>query len=102
MAAALVEQTQVGELYLQGLLRAQLRLAVRVLVRGAGAVLALVLLLAAVPGAQELRVGPVPLTWLLLGVLVYPALVVAAWVYTRAAERTERRFADLLSGSSDG
>ena len=38
-----------------------------------------------------------PLGWLLLGVLVYPALVALGWAYVRRAERNERDFADILS-----
>ena len=37
-----------------------------------------------------------PLPWLLLGVLVYPALVVGAWLYIRQAERNEAEFSDLV------
>jgi hypothetical protein len=37
-----------------------------------------------------------PLPWLLLGVLVYPALVLAAWLYVRQAERNERDFSELV------
>ena len=39
----------------------------------------------------------IPLPWLLLGVGVYPVLVLLGWRYIRSAERNERDFADLLS-----
>ena len=48
------------------------------------------------PGLSEVDVAGVPLGWLLLGVLVYPALVGLGWVYVRRAERNERDFAELL------
>ena len=38
-----------------------------------------------------------PLGWLLLGVVVYPTLVVLGWAYIRRAERNERDFAELVT-----
>lgn len=101
MRAALVEQTEVGELYLLGLLRAQLRLSLTVVGTGAVLLLGLPLLFAVVPATRELHLGPVPLPWLVLGVLVYPAVVLAAAVYTRLTEQTERRFVDVVAGTSE-
>ena len=43
-----------------------------------------------------LAVGPVPLWWLLLGLLVYPAIFGVGWWYVRLAQRNEDRFAALL------
>jgi len=40
------------------------------------------------------------LGWLLLGVLVYPLLVLLGWVYVRRAELNERHFADLMDGEN--
>jgi hypothetical protein len=37
-----------------------------------------------------------PLSWLLLGVVVYPLLVAGAWWHVRATERVERDFTDIL------
>jgi len=39
-----------------------------------------------------------PVPWLLLGVVVYPALLGLGWVYVRRAERNERDFAELVGG----
>ena len=95
--AALVEQTEVGELYLQGLLRAQLRLALTVIGVGALALLGLPLLFATVPATRSLEVLGLPFPWVVLGVLLYPAMVaVAAW-YVRHAERLERSFTDVVA-----
>lgn len=96
-ATSFVEQTGFGELYLQGLLRAQLRLALIVIGIGALALVGLQLVFALVPATRELRIGPVPFPWLVLGVLLYPAVVGAAAWYTRHAERTERRFVDIVA-----
>lgn len=89
-------ETRLGEVYMGSLLREQLWLAVRVL-----AVLALVVgSLPAVfhlwPGLTGLTVLGAPLPWLLLGVAVYPFLVLLGWRYVRRAERNEQHFLDLL------
>lgn len=90
------EQTAVGEVYLKSLIRTQLRLALTVcttvLLVGGG----LPLVFAWWPDARSVRVLGLGLPWLVLGVLAYPALVAGGWAYVRAAERNERRFADLL------
>ena len=49
------------------------------------------------PPTAELQVGPLPLAWLLLGVLVYPLLVLVGWRYVRQVERNEREFERLVS-----
>jgi hypothetical protein len=90
------EQTEVGELYVSALLRAQLRPALAVLAGLGLALGGLPLLFSLLPRVFDLRVGPMPLPWLLLGVLVYPLLMAAAWWHVRAAERVERDFTDIL------
>jgi len=81
---------------MRSLLREQLVLALQVLA-------ALVLTLGLVPLAFHLfpslgdvRVGPLPLGWLLLGVLTYPWLLLLGWLYIRRVESNERDFADLV------
>ncbi|MGH3661087.1 MAG: hypothetical protein ACRDT8_24610 [Micromonosporaceae bacterium] len=93
-------QTQIGEVYMRSLIRAQLRLALLVL-SAVGLLLAgLPLLFATAPELPQLQLIGLPLPWLLLGVLVHPTLVGAAWFYCRQAERTEREFADLVEPKS--
>jgi hypothetical protein len=92
-------ETALGEVFMRSLLREQLMLALRVL-----AVLALTIgLLPALfhflPELGDVRVGPVPLAWLLLGVLTYPWLVLLGWFYIRQAESNENDFADLVEES---
>ena len=90
------EQTEVGELYVTALLRAQLRPALAVLT---GLVLCLggvPLVFRLAPSLADASVGPLPLPWVVLGVLVYPLLLVAAWWHVRAAERVERDFTEIL------
>lgn len=94
--AALVQQTGVGELYLQGLLRAQLRLGLTVLGVLAAVLLGLPLLFALIPATRSLQVGGLPLPWVVLGVGLYPAMVLLAAWFDRHAGRLERRFAEVM------
>ncbi|MFZ2012238.1 MAG: hypothetical protein WAV00_00255 [Nocardioides sp.] len=87
--------TRLGEVYVDSLMRAQLRLAGYV-------VLALALTLGVLPIALRwLPLGHVhvlgaPLPWLVLGIGVYPWLLALAWWYVRRAERNEAAFEDLV------
>lgn len=90
------EQTGVGELYMTGLLRSQLQAGLALLglvLLGLGGLPVLFLLL---PGLAAYPVGPVSLAWVLLGVAVFPGLVLAAWWHVRTAERIERDFTAFL------
>jgi hypothetical protein len=88
--------TELGHVYMQSLLREQLWLALRILGLLAVTVGILPLAFHLVPGLSEVRLGPVPLSWLLLGVLVYPWLLILGWVYIRRSEANERDFASLV------
>jgi hypothetical protein len=90
------EQTRVGEVYMHSLIQSQLRLGLAVI---AGAVVVLgglPLLFALVPATRTVAVFGVPLPWLLLGVVVYPVLYVAARIYVRHAERIEAEFTEFV------
>jgi uncharacterized membrane protein (DUF485 family) len=91
------EQTPVGEVLVTGLIRTQLALAVRLSLVVAALFGIQPVLFALAPGLAHVSVGGLPLPWLLLGVLAYPAVIVIGWVYVRAAQRNERRFAELVS-----
>ncbi len=95
-AQDLTEQTGLGEVYLAALLRAQLRLALAVLLVVAAVLGGLPLLFLTVPQVRDAHVGPVPLPWLVVGALLYPLIVLVARAYVRGAERIEREFADLM------
>jgi hypothetical protein len=88
--------TRVGAIYMRSLLREQLRLALRVIGTLFATVGALPLLFHLAPGLASLRVLGVPLPWVLLGLLVYPFLLLLGWRYVRRAEENERDFTDLL------
>jgi hypothetical protein len=90
------EQTGLGEVYMRSLLRSQLRLALSVLAATGVLLGGLPLLFALVPSVAEARVLGAPLPWLLLAVLAYPMLWLAARYYVRQAERNEAEFADVL------
>jgi len=100
-AADIDEQTPLGGVYLGSLLRAQLGLAGRVLLALALTVGLLPLLFALVPGLASVRVLGLPLSWVVVGGLSYPWLLVLGWVYVRRAERHERDFAALLGRADD-
>lgn len=90
------EQTRLGEVYMASLIRSQRRLAIGVVVV-IGVVLVGIALLGASAGRfDRLRLGGVALPWLLLGFLVYPALIALGWYTVRHAERTERAFHELI------
>jgi hypothetical protein len=90
------EQTGLGEVYMAALMRAQLRLSVSVLAAAAIGLGILPVLFLVVPATSDLHIWRVPLPWVILGVLVYPVVVLAARYYVRRAEAIERDFADLV------
>ncbi len=94
-AAEIDELTRLGEVYVQSLMRAQLRLASYVVVALVLSLGSLPLLFRVVPEANVHVLG-IPLAWLLLGFAVYPWLLVLAWWYVRRAERNEAAFEDLV------
>lgn len=90
------EETPLGGVYLGSLLREQLLLAARILGLLAITVGVLPLVFFLAPGLADVRVVGLPVAWLVLGLLVYPWLVVLGWIYIRRAERNERDFAELM------
>lgn len=95
------EQTPLGGVYLGSLLREQLYLALRVLGVLALSVGSLPLLFHLFPGLAERHVLGLPLAWLLLGVLVYPWLLLLGRWFVRRAERNERDFVLLLQAEEE-
>jgi hypothetical protein len=89
-------QTPLGEIYMRSLMRSQLRLAFVVLAVLILTLGALPLVFATVPASREAHLLGLPLPWLLLGVLVYPAMLGLGWFYVRQAERNEHDFTDLV------
>lgn len=90
------EETPIGQIYMQSLIEYQLRIA------GAAAGL-IVLLLGSLPLLfvftdwwKELTLFGIPLTWLVLGIIVYPLIILVAWIYVRRVEKAEADFVRLV------
>jgi hypothetical protein len=90
------EQTPLGGVFIASLLREQLALAARILGLLVLTVGSLPLLFRLFPGLADVDVAGLPLAWLLLGVLVYPWLLLLGVRFVRRAERNERDFVILL------
>ena len=88
-----------SEVYLDSLLAAQLRLAGRILLLLGLTVASLPLVFFVLPGLAERQLAGIPLPWLMLGLGVYPLLVLLGWRYVVRAERNERDFVDLTRGT---
>jgi hypothetical protein len=93
------DQTELGVAMLTSLRRAQLRLAVLVVLGVAVVVIGIPLVFLAFPSVREGRVGGLAVGWIVLGVAVFPAICGSAWAYVRLAERNESEFVDLVERS---
>lgn len=95
------QQTEVGDALVRGLVRAQLGLALRLgsLVFGGLAVIAL--LDSIFPAASELTVFGLRPNWLMLGVLVYPAMYGTGRLFVHLAEQSERDFVRVVDSGDE-
>lgn len=92
-------QSEVGEIYVRTLLRAQLRLALTTLLTLGLTIGMLPLVFTLVPALTNRHVLGMPVSWGVLGFGCYPVLVFLAWRYVRRAERNERAFARVVERS---
>lgn len=86
------EHNTAQEFYVRQLIRSQLRLAVAV---ATGLLIMLVgisALLALWPAAYEFILWGLPLPWWVLGIGMYPLIIIAGVLYNRAAARNEQRY----------
>ncbi|WP_067438629.1 hypothetical protein [Nocardioides jensenii] len=90
------DQTLLGTVLMESLLRAQLRLAVLTLAPLVVIAVGLPLAFHLVPSLSDVRVLGAPLALVVLGVLIYPLLILLGWSYVRRAEQHERDFAELV------
>lgn len=97
----LQEQTEVGDALVRGLVRAQLGLALRLGALTLGAMLSLALLDSAFPAFSDLTVFGFRPNWLVLGVLVYPAMYGLGRLYIRLAEQGERDFMSIVDAGEE-
>jgi len=91
----LESDSRLDGVYLDSLLAAQLRLAGRLLLVLAFGVGALPLTFFLAPGLAGKLILGIPVPWLLLGVVVYPVLVLMGWLFVVRAERNERDLVDI-------
>ncbi|MFJ3958646.1 hypothetical protein [Arthrobacter sp. NPDC090010] len=84
-----------AHVYLRSLLRSQLRLALVVAVGFLLIAGTFSALLVWVPWLRGLSVLGVPFEWVLLGVGLFPVILLSAALYTRLAQRNEERYRDL-------
>lgn len=98
-ASEIDAQSEVGEIYVGTLLRAQLRLAVSILVALALTIGTLPLVFTVVPSLTSHHIFGMPVSWGILAFGCYPVLVFLAWRYVRLAERNERAFARVVERS---
>ena len=92
----LEEQTSVGEVLVQHLMKVQLRSALVLAAVTFVPFCGLPAAFWALPEIGDLVVFGVRLPWLLLGVLPFPFLVLVGYLSARNAERNERDFLDIV------
>jgi hypothetical protein len=96
LEAELGEQTELGEVYLRGLMRAQLRLSATIIAFGVAGLGGLPLLFWLIPAAGAMRVLGLPVAWILIGIVVYPVTALVAASYVARATRIESNFTDIV------
>lgn len=89
--------TRIGAILMGSLVTEQRRLAMGVLAVLGLLVVSLPLVFHLFPALADVRLVGVPIPWVLLGVAVYPLMVLLGWLYVRAAEANERDFAELVA-----
>ncbi|HEY0639500.1 MAG TPA: hypothetical protein VGD67_17775 [Pseudonocardiaceae bacterium] len=94
--AEVEEQTGVGEMLVRNLIRAQLSVSLWLTLFVAVTIGALPAVFYYVEDIGEISLLGVRLPWLVLGVLVYPFLLVVGFVYVRYAERNEQTFVNMV------
>jgi hypothetical protein len=75
-------------------MRVQRRLAIRTMSMLFGGLVLIPLILALATGLNDVRLGSVPVVWLLLGGVAYPALWLLAAHHRRAVDRLDRALVD--------
>lgn len=87
--------SDVDAMYVRSLIRSQLRLALVCAGGFVAATIVFVVGIALLPALDETFVAGVPVSWLLLGLGVYPLAISVAALYVRAAQRNEARYRSL-------
>ena len=93
----LAEATPHGDVYLERLIRAQLRLSLLALGAFGGLIGSLPLLFLLWPGLQDVDLLGVPLPVLVLVAPLFPLIVVIGLLYQRRADALDETFRDVVS-----
>lgn len=88
--------SEVGNVYLRRLVRAQLQLSLTALLAFGGLVGSLPAALYVLPGLQRIVVLGVPLPLILMGIPVFALLIAIAAIYQRRADALDQAFRALL------
>jgi uncharacterized membrane protein (DUF485 family) len=87
--------SDIAGVYVRSLIRSQLRLAVVCALGFVVATTCFVIAVAVAPALDETFVAGVPISWLLLGVGMYPLAITVGGLFVRAANRNESRYRSL-------
>ena len=90
------ERSEYRDVLLHSLIRAQFGLTLGFIALTVGALISLPLVVSLMPWLSRKHVFGLPFSLAVLGVAVYPVLVLIGLAYTKLAERTERHFLDLV------
>ncbi len=78
--------------YVHSLIRSQLRLAVSVALGFLLLLVGLAVMVFTWPEINNIRLATIPLPWWILGVGVYPLILISAFLYNKAAARNEAKY----------
>ncbi|MDL9936968.1 hypothetical protein QSJ18_09470 [Gordonia sp. ABSL1-1] len=95
------EQTEVGDALVRGLMRAQLGLALRLGISLMVVIVAIPLAGSIFPHLTEATAFGIRLSWIILGVGLYPLFIGIGWLYVRLAEQSERDFMRVVDDDTD-
>lgn len=84
-----------AEFYVRSLIRSQLRLSLSVALGFLLLLLCLAVMVTLWPQIQEIRLLTIPLPWLVLGIGVYPIILLGAFLYNRVSTRYEAQYLDV-------
>ncbi|MDN5887942.1 MAG: hypothetical protein L0H61_13090, partial [Micrococcaceae bacterium] len=84
-----------AEFYVRSLIRSQLRLSLSVALGFLLLLLCLAVVVTFWPQIQDIRLLTIPLPWLVLGVGVYPIILLGAFLYNRVSARYEAQYLDV-------
>ena len=92
---AIAPTSDIAGVYVRSLIRSQLRIAIVFACGFVAATALFVLGIALMPAFDTTFVFGVPLSWLLLGIGIYPLAITVGGLYVRAASRNEARYRSL-------